>query len=175
MIIQVFLKLRWTADCDSVSLGLVVVILFSHSFLSNCLWSHGLQHATLSCSSLSPGVCSNSCPLSQWCHPTFSSSVAPFSSCPQSFPESGSFPMSWLFESGSQIIGDSASASVLPMNIQGWFLLGLTGLISLQSKSLLRHHNSKASILRCSAFFTVQLCIIKSKRSYIGQLFQTVY
>ena len=82
--------------------------------MSNCLWPHGLQHARLPCPSLSPGVCSNSCPLSRWCHPTISSSIVPFSSCPQSFPASGSFPMSWLFASGSQSIG--ASASVLPMN-----------------------------------------------------------
>ena len=81
--------------------------------------------------------------------------VIPFSSCLQSFPESGSFPMSWLFLSGGQSIG--ASASVLPMNIQGWFPLGLTGFISFQSKSLLKHHNSKAPILLCSAFFMVQL------------------
>ena len=81
------------------------------------------------CPSLSPGICSNSCPLSQWCHPTISSSIAPFSSCPQSFPASGSFPMSPLFASGGQRIRASTSASVLPVNIQGWFLLGLTGLI----------------------------------------------
>ena len=102
--------------------------------LHNSLWPHGLQHTRLPCPSLSPGVCSNSCPLSQWCNPTISSSIAPFSSCPQSFPVSGSFPMSWLFTSGGQSFG--ASASVLPMNIQGWFPLGLTGLISLQSKGL---------------------------------------
>ena len=84
---------------------------------------------------LSPRVCSNSCPLCQWCYPTISSSVIPFS-CPQSFPASGSFPMSWLFVKGSHSIGASASASVLPMNIQVWFPLGLTSLISLQPKSL---------------------------------------
>ena len=94
------------------------------------LWPHELQHTKLPCPSLSPGVCSNSCPLSQWCHPTISCSVAPFSSCPQSFPVSGSFPVSWLFTSGGQSIGNSASASVLPKNIQGWFPLELTGLIS---------------------------------------------
>ena len=90
------------------------------------------------CPSISPGVCSNSCPLSQWCHPATSFSVVPFSSCPQSFPASGSFPMSQLFASGGQNIRASASTSVLPMNIQGWFPLGLTGLISLQSKGLPR-------------------------------------
>ena len=90
---------------------------------------HGLQHTRLPCPSLSPRVCSNSCPLSWWCHPTISSSVAPFSSCIQPFLASGSFPMNWLFISGGQNIG--AVASVLPMNIQGWFPLGLTGLILL--------------------------------------------
>ena len=83
-------------------------------------------------------VCSNPCPLSPWCHPTISCSVTPFFPCPQSFPASGSFPMSWLFASGGQSIRASVSASVLPMNIQGWFPLGLTGLISLLSKGLSR-------------------------------------
>ena len=92
-----------------------------------------------------------------WCHPTISSFVAPFSSFPQSFPGSGSFPVSQLFTSGGQSIGASASASVLPMNIQGWFPLGSTGLISLLSKGLLQHHSSKASILQFSAFLIVQL------------------
>ena len=86
--------------------------------------------------SLSPGVCADSCPLRWWCHPTSSSSVAPFFSCPQSYPASRSFPMIWLFASGNQSIGDSASASVLPMNIQGWFSLGFIGLISLLTKRL---------------------------------------
>ena len=94
----------------------------------NSLWLHGLQHARLPCPSLPPGACSNLCPLSQWCHPTISSSVLPFSSCLKSFPVSGSFPMSWrLFVSGSQSIWASASSSVLPMNIQDEFPLGLTG------------------------------------------------
>ena len=97
--------------------------------MSNSLRPHELQHARPPCPSPSPGVCSNSCPLSWWCHPTISSSVVPFSSHPQSFLVSGSFQMSQLFASGGQSIG--ALASVLPMNIQGWFLLGLTGLISL--------------------------------------------
>ena len=96
----------------------------------------------LPCSSLSPRVCSNSCPLSQWCHPTISSSAAPFSSFHQSFPASGSFPVSWFFTSGGQSIGASASTSALPMNIQGWFPLGLTGLISLLSKRLSRVFSS---------------------------------
>ena len=113
------------------------IFLFSHSVMSNSLQPHGLQHTSLSCSSPSPEACSNSCPLNWWCHPTISSSVF-FSSCLQSFPASGSFLISWLFASGGQRIGISASASVLPMNIQSWFPLGLTGLISLLSKGLLR-------------------------------------
>ena len=99
------------------------------------LQSHRLQHARFPCLPLYPRVCSNSCPLSQWYHPTISSSVTPFS-CPQSFPASGPFPVSWLFASGGQNITASALESVLPMNIHGWFPLGLTGLISLQSKGL---------------------------------------
>ena len=106
--------------------------------MSHSLWPHELQHARLPCSSLSPGTCSNSCPLSQWCHTTISSSVAPFSSCPQSFPALGSFPVSHLFASGGQSIEASASTPVFPMNIQGWFPLGLTGLNSLLSKGCLR-------------------------------------
>ena len=108
--------------------------LVTHSCLT--LHPHGLQHARLPCPSLSLGVCSDSCPLSRWCHPTISSSVIPFSSCPQSFPASGSFLMSQFFESGDQSIGASTSASVFPMNIQDWFPLGWTGWISLQSKGL---------------------------------------
>ena len=104
--------------------------------MSSSLRSHGLQHARPICPSLSPGVCSDSCLLSQWWNPTISSSVIHFSSHLQSFPASGSLPMSQFFTSGSQSIGASASASVFPMNIQGWFPLGLAGLISLQSKGL---------------------------------------
>ena len=100
------------------------------------LWSHRLQHARFPCPSPVPGANSNSCPSSQWYHPTISSSVIPFSSCPQSFPESGSFQMSQFFTSGGQSTGALASASVLPMNIQGWFPIALTGLISLLSKEL---------------------------------------
>ena len=96
-----------------------------------------MQHARLPCPSPTSGTCSNSCPLSRWCHPTISSSVVPFSSCLQSFPASGSFPVSQFFTTGGQSIGASASASVLPMN-EDWFPLGLTGLISLQSKGLSR-------------------------------------
>ena len=122
-------------------------MLFSHSVVSDFLRPHGLP-----CPSPAPGACSNSCPLSWWCHPTISSSVAPFSSCFQSFPASGSFPMSQLFASGGQNIG--ASASVLPMNIQGWFPLRWTGLISLQSIGLSRVFSS--TTVRSHQFFDAQ-------------------
>ena len=108
--------------------------LFSHSVASNSLRPHGLQHTRLPCPSSSPWVCSHSRSLSQWCHPTIPCFVVLFSSCPQSFPAPRSFPVSWLFTSGGQSIGALASAPVFPMNIQGWFPLGLTGLISLLSK-----------------------------------------
>ena len=131
------------------------------SVMSNYLWPHGLQHARLPCPSPSPRVCSNPCPLSWWCHPNISSTVALFSSCCQSFLAWGSFPVSQLFESGSWSIGASAWASVLTVNIQGWFTLRLIGLISLlvqgTLKSLLQHHSLKASILPHSAFFMFQL------------------
>ena len=104
--------------------------------MSDCLWPHGLQHTSLLCLLLSPWVCSHSCPWSQWCYQTISSSVTSFSFCLQSFPASGCFLMSRLFSSGGQSIGASTSTSVLLMNFQDWFPLGLTGLISLQSKGL---------------------------------------
>ena len=104
---------------------------FSHSVVSDSLQLHGLQHTRPPCPSPTPGVYSNWCPLSQWCHPTISSSVFPFSSCLQSFPASGSPQMSELFASGGQSIGVSASTSVLPMNIQDWFPLGWTGFFML--------------------------------------------
>ena len=131
--------------------------------LSDSLWLHGLQHARLPCLSPAPGACSNSCPSSQWCHPIISSSVIPFSSCPQSFPASGSFPMSQLFQAGGQSTEASPSVSVLPVNIQSRVPLGLTGLISLISLLCRDSHKSspaprfKASILWYSAFFMVQL------------------
>ena len=136
-------------------------LVFCCCSIMSYLRPHGLQHARLPCPSLSPRVFSNSCSLSQWWHPNISSSVAPFS-CPQSFPASGSFPVSQLFAYGGQSIGASASASasVPPMNIQGSFPLIWTGLISLQFKglkSLLEHHSSKVSILWHSTFFMVQL------------------
>ena len=106
--------------------------------MSNSLQPHGLQHTKLPCPSPTPGACSNSCPSSRWYHPSISSSVIPFSSCLQSCPASGFFPISQFFASGGQRIGVSASASVLPMNIQDWFPLGQTSWISLQSKGLSR-------------------------------------
>ena len=115
---------------------------FSHSVISDSLRPHGLQHTRLPCPALTPRVCSNSCPLSWWCHPTISSSIIPFSSCLQSFPVSGSFPMSQFFTSDGQIIGVSALASVLPMNIQDWPPLGWIGWIFLQSKGLSRVFSS---------------------------------
>ena len=118
------------------------LLLFSGWLMSDCLWPHGLQHTRLPCPSPSPRVCLNSCPSSQWCHPTTSSSIIPFSSCPESFPASGSFPMSQLFASGGQSIGASALWSVLPMNIQNRFPLGLTGLTSRLSKGLSRVFSS---------------------------------
>ena len=134
---------------------------FSCSVMSDSLRPYEQQHTRPPCPSLTPGVHTNPCPSSQWCHRTISSSVIPFSSCPQSFPASGSFQMSQLFTSGGQSIGISASTSVLPMNIQNWSPLGWTGWIPLQSKgalkSLFQHYSSTASILQCSAFFIVQL------------------
>ena len=120
------------------------LVLFSHSIVSDYLQPHGLYHARPPCPSPSPGACSNSCPLSQWCPPTISSFVIHFSSCLLSFPALRSFPMSGLFTPGSQNVGTSASASVLPVNIHGWFPLRLAGLISLLSKGLSRDF-SKAS------------------------------
>ena len=128
--------------------------------MSDSLQSHEPQHTRPPCPSQNPGVHPNPCLSSWWCHPTISSSVVPFS-CPQSFPASGSFQMSQLFESSGQSIGVSASTSVLPVNTQDWSPLGWTGCISLKAKGLSRVFSNttvqKASILRRSAFFTVQL------------------
>ena len=143
--------LEWAIQCTSNS------VQFSHSVVSDSLWPHGLQHARLPCPSSTPGACLNSYPSSRWCHPTSSSSIIPFSSHLQSFPASGSFPMSQFFTSGDQSTRVSASTSVLPMNIQDGFPLGLTSWIFLQSKrlsSLLQHHSSKASILWYQFFIT---------------------
>ena len=125
-------------------------LLFSRQVVSDSLWSHGLQHGRPPCPSPSPGVFPSSCPLNWWCHPTILSVVALVSCCLQFFPASGIFPMSRLFASGSQSTGASASASVLPMSIRGWFPLGLNGLIFLLSKGLSRVFSStslKASVL----------------------------
>ena len=130
---------------------------FSHSVVSDSLWPHRLQHTRLSCPSPTPGAYWNSCPLSQWCHPTISSSVIPFSSCLQSFPASESFPRSQLFASGGQSSGVSASASVLPMNIEDWFPLGWTGWISLQSKGLSKIFSNTA--VQKHQFFSTQLSL----------------
>ena len=150
-------KAREDQDSPSPFFGLSSVQFLSRVRLFATPWTTACQHP---CPSPAPRACSNSCPLSCWCHPTISSSVIPFSSHLQSFPVSGSFQMSQFFASGGQSIGVSASASVLPMNIQDWSPLWWTGWISLQSKGLSRvfqHHSSKASILWHSAFFIVQL------------------
>ena len=130
--------------------------LFSHLVVSDSLQPHGLQHARLPCLSITPGACSNSCPLSRWRHPTISSCVIPFS-CLQSFSASGSFPVSQFFASGGQSTGVSASASVLPVNIQDWFPLGLTGLTSLQSKWLSRVFSN--TTVQKHQFFGAQLSL----------------
>ena len=159
---------------------------FSRSVVSDSLRPHELQHARPPCPSPTPGVHSDSHPLSRWCYPAISSSVVPFSSCPQSCPASESFQMSQLFTSGGQSIGISASTSVLPMNTQDWFPLRLTGLI-LQSKghkSFLQHHSSKPSILQCSAFFIVQLShphmttgktIALTRQNFVGKVMSLLF
>ena len=125
--------------------------------MSDPFWPHGLEHVRLACPSLSPWVCSNPSPSSQWCHLTISSSVAPFSSCLQSFPESGSFPMSQFFASDGQSIWAPASAPVLPRNIQGWFSSGMTGLISMLSKGLSRVFSN----------ITVRMCQFLGTQPYL--------
>ena len=135
-------------------MGNNIALLFSHLVISDSLRPHGLQHTRLYCPSPCPGVCFNSGTLSQWCHPTISSSVTPFSFCLQYFAASGSFPVSQFFKSGGQNIGASGSTSVLPISIQDWFdLFAVQGTL----KSPLQHPSSKTSILQCSAFFIVQL------------------
>ena len=140
-------------------MGDIVVVQSFSQF--NSLWHQGLQQARLPCHSLPPRVCSNSYRLNWWCHPTILSSISPFSSCVQSCPASGSFPMNRLFIPGGHNIGASASASVLPMNIQDRFPLRLTDfdLFAVQGTlmSLLQHHSWKASVLQCSALFMVQI------------------
>ena len=131
-----------------------LLLLFSCSVMSHSLRPHGLQHIKLPCPAPSPWVCSKSCPLNQWRHPTVSSSVTPFSSCPQFFLASVSFTKTWLFTSGGQRIGASASATVLPKDIRGWFPLGLTGLVSLLSRGVSRVFSS--TIVQKHKFFHAQ-------------------
>ena len=130
---------------------------FSRWVVSNSLRPHGLQHIRPPCPSPAPGAYPNSCPLSRWCHQTISSSVVPFSSCPQYFPASGSFQMSQLFASGGQSIGVSASTSFLPMNTHDWFPLGWTGWISSQSKWLSRDFSN--TTVQKRQFFSAQLSL----------------
>ena len=151
-------QLTWFLQEGKTGQPAVGSVQFSCSVVSNSLWTAARQASlSITNSRNSPKLMC----IESWCHPAISSSVVPFSSCPQSLPASESFPMSQLFAWGGQSIGVSALASVLPMNTQDWSPLGWTGWISLQSKglfkSLLQHHSSKASILWCSAFFTVQL------------------
>ena len=130
---------------------------FSRSVVSDSLWPHGPQDTRLHCPSPTPRAYSNSCPSSRWCHPTISSSVVPFSSCLQSFPASGFFPMSQFFASGGQSIGASTSASVLPLNVQDWFPLGWTSWISLPSKGLSRVFSN--TTVQKHQFFGTQLSL----------------
>ena len=132
-----------------------ISVQFSHSVMSDSLWPHELQHVRLPCPSPTLRVYPNPCPLSQWCHPTISSSVIPFSSRLQSFPGSGSFPMSQLFTSGGQSTGVSASTSVLPMNTQDWSPLGWIGWISMQPKGLSRVFSN--TTVQKHQFFGTQL------------------
>ena len=152
-----FIFKRKKLEYSSISINLHMQHQFSCSVVSSSLWYHGLQHTRPPCPSPTPGHCSNSCPSGQWWHPNISSSVIPFSSCLQSFPASGSFPINQFFASGGQSIGVSASASVLPMNIKDWFPLGWTGWISLLSKGLSRVFSN--STLQKHQFFCAQLSL----------------
>ena len=163
---------------------------FSHSVMSDSLQPHELQHARLPCPSPTPRVHSNSCPLSQWCHPAISSSVVPFSSCPQSLPASESFPVSQLFAWGGQRTGVSALASFLPKKSQGWSPSEWTGWISLQSKGLSRVFSNTTVqkhqffSAQCEAFFTVQLShpylttgktITLTRRTFVGKVMSLLF
>ena len=154
--------------------------------MSDSFWPHGVQHTRLPCPSPTPRACSNSCPSSQWCHPIISSSVVPFSSCPQSLPESGSFPMSQFFASGGQSTGVSASASLPPKKSQGWSPSEWTGWISMQSKGLSRvfSNTTVQKHLQCSAFFTLQLShpytttgktIALTRRTFVGKIMSLLF
>ena len=151
---------NWTATCKRMKLdhpNTISPVQFSLSAVFNSLWPHGLQHTRPPCPSSTPRAYPNSRPSSRWCHPTISSSVVLFSSCPQSFSASGSFPVSQLFTSGGQSIGISASTPVLPMNIQDWFPLGWTGWISLQSKGISRVFSN--TTVQKHQFFCIQLSL----------------
>ena len=160
---MIALRKKWVGPCKEHSTvpgpskRFTVILLLSFQFssiMSDSLWPHELQHARPPCLSPTPRVHSNSCPLSRWCHPAISSSVVPFSPCPQSLPATGSFPMSQLFAWGGQSIGVSASASVLPMNTQDWSPLKWTGWIFLQSKGLSRVFSN--TIVQKHQFFGAQ-------------------
>ena len=160
-------------SCDLLSASLTprnanCSVQFSHSVVSDSLQTHRLQHTRLPCTSPIPEAYSNSCPLSRWCHPTISFSVTPSSSCPPSFLVPGSFPMRWLVPSGGQSTGASASASVLPMNVQDWFLLGLTDLISLLSKGHSRVFSS--STVQKHQFFSAQPSLWFNSHSHMWLL-----
>ena len=170
------------------NISLISSVQFSRSVVSNSLWPHESQHARPPCPSPAPGVYSNSCPSSRWCHPTISSSVVPFSSCLHSLPASESFPMSQLFAWGSQSTGVSASASVLPMNTQDWSPLGWTGWIPLQSKGLSRVFANtivqKHQFFWHSTFFAVQLShpymttgktIVLTRRTFVGKVVSLLF
>ena len=144
----------------------IVSVQFSRSVMSDSSRLHGLQYARLPCPTPTPGACSNSCSLSRWCHQTISYSVVLFSSCLQNFPALESFPISQFFTTGGQSIGASASASVLPMNIQDWFPLRLTGLISLQSKELSRVYSNTR--VQKHQFFSTQLSLWSNSLSLIS-------
>ena len=146
--LRIFWSLLWSTQSK-------VLVQFSCSVVSDSLRPHELQHARPPCPSPTPGIYSNSCPSSQWCPPAISSSVVPFSSCPQSLPASGSFPMGQLFAWGSQSIGVSTSASVLPVDTQDWSSLGWTGSISLQSRGLSRVFSN--TTVQKHQFFSAQL------------------
>ena len=159
---------------------------FSCSVMSNSLWPHGLKHDMPPCPSPTPRAYSNSSPLSQWCHPTNSSYVVPFSSHLQNFPASGSFPLRQFFASDDQSIGVSASASVLPVNTQDWSPLGWTGWISCSQRDSQesQHHSLKASILQCSTFFMVQLShpymatgktIALTRQTFVGKIMSLIF
>ena len=165
----------WFYKVFAIHIYMQSFVLFICLVVSDSLQPHGLKNTRLPCPSPSPGVCSNSCMLSRWCHPTISSSVISFSSCLQSSPASGSFPTSWLFTSGGQSI--LASAPDLPMNIQDWFPLGLTGLISLQSEGLSRVF-SNTTVQKHQFFSTktflwsnshIHTCALVGKPAYDGE------